>query len=92
MPQHPARHDTPTHQLHALANLQIEGEIAGDAHRLADLHVGAGPRMRVARSSSITASPQSPHWIRCEDPPVTTTSIESFGFSLSHAGEPTPGR
>ena len=68
MPQHPARHDAPAHQPHALANPQVKREIAGDTHRLADLHGGAGPRMRVAKLS-ITASPQSLHRMRSADRP-----------------------
>jgi hypothetical protein len=50
MPQHPARHQPPAHQPNALADPQIEGEIAGNAHRLVDLRVGAGPRMLVAEA------------------------------------------
>ena len=91
MPQHSARHHAPTYQLHALANLQTKGEIAGDAHRLADLHVGVCPRMRVAKLEHHGLAPIAP--------PDTLrgsarhdTSTESFGLSLSQAGERTPGR
>jgi hypothetical protein len=48
MPQQPARHHAPAHQRDELADLEVEGEIPWDAYRLADLHVGAGPRVRVA--------------------------------------------
>ena len=45
MPQQPARHHAPAHQRDELADLEVEGEIPRDAYRLADLHVGAGPRV-----------------------------------------------
>ena len=48
MPQHPARHHAPADQLVSLADLEIEWQIPRHAHGLADLHVGARPRVRVA--------------------------------------------
>lgn len=45
MPQHPLG-ITPQHtKRHVRVDLEVEGEIAGHAHRLANLDVGAGPRL-----------------------------------------------
>jgi hypothetical protein len=49
MPQHPARHHAPAHQRHALADPEHEGQMPRHAHRLADLDLGTGPRVRVAK-------------------------------------------
>ena len=40
--------------------------------------------------SSMTASPQSPQMIGSDEPPVTTISSVTLGFTLSHARSDVP--
>jgi len=60
MPQHPARHHAPAHQREALADPEVEGEIPWHAHSLADLDVGAGPRMPMAEGEHHGFAPIAP--------------------------------
>jgi hypothetical protein len=97
MPQHPARHDAPAHQVHALADPQIEGEIAGNAHRLADLHVSAGPRMRVAEAEHHGLAPIAPPdalrgSARHDQGPPTRPASGRRGARPTREGESAPGR
>jgi hypothetical protein len=60
VPQHPARHHAPADQLVPLADLEIEGQIPRHAHHLADLHVGAGARVRLAEREHHRLAPVAP--------------------------------
>ena len=93
MPQHPARRRKRQHTSATRSPIpQIEGEIAGAAHRLADLHIGAAPRMRVAEREASPPHPTRPTRYALQIRPSRPPPAESFGLSLSQAGERTTGR
>ena len=92
MPQHPARHHAPAHQLGPIAYEQGKRLIASDSDGLAYPNQLPIPTRMLVGDFEHDRQAQSPHTIGSDDPPVTMTSSVTLGFTLSHAGDWIPGR
>ena len=91
MAERAARHYAQADHFGVPANRELERLVARDPNSLADAHRLATAWMGIRhfkrhRFASVSEAISSP------SPPVTTTLSVSLGFSLSHAGERSPGR